>query len=848
MTVTATYRVQFHAGFTFADAVPLAPYWRALGVSHLYASPIAVARKGSTHGYDVVDPEQVNPELGGEAGLQALVAALKAEGLGLILDIVPNHMAVGGDDNAWWLDVLENGPGSRYARWFDIDWDTPDPRLRGKLLAPFLGSAYGEALRSGDLRVVRDGGKLSVMAYGAHRFPLRPESLPLVLEAAGAAALDDLSAERLDAVFDGRTAEGAARLHALLETQHYRLAWWRSAGDAINWRRFFDITELAGLRVEDEAVFDAVHALPLRLYAEGLIDGVRVDHVDGLADPGGYCRRLRAALDAAAAARPADAATGPAYLVVEKILGPDEAMADWPVDGTTGYDFMNEVSAVLHAPQGAAPLADLWSRISGRSARFEVEEHAARAEIAVGHFAGQVAAAARAFADLAAESPDTRDLSTEGLRRAILALVGAFPAYRTYAVGDAAPASDAALLQVAVETAAHGPDAAIVRRLGLWLAGEGPGSTAARQEAQRRFQQLSAPVAAKAVEDTAFYRYGRLLSRTDVGFAPGRLSLSPADFLAKAQARAERFPRAMLATATHDHKRGEDVRARLAVLSEIPETWSERAGAWLDAMPPGAVDPGDAHILHQMIVGAWPLDLSPDDAQGLAAFADRLAGWQRKALREAKLRSSWAEPNEVYEAACEALLRATLAGDGLAGQIHAFVEEIAPAGAAKSLVQAGLRLTLPGVPDLYQGTEFWDFSLVDPDNRRPVDYAARRSSIGVEPASWRDGARKQALIAELLDLRRQAPAVFAAPLEIGQAQGSNAGSIMVFRRRTEGRTLSVVAATTCASACLQTRTPDPPADWWRGQAVRWPDGVVEDLGALAGAQAFAARLDSPPPR
>jgi (1->4)-alpha-D-glucan 1-alpha-D-glucosylmutase len=381
MIPTATYRVQLHAGFTFAHAAALAPYWARLGISHLYASPIATARQGSTHGYDVVDPTTINPALGGEAGFRAMVAALRAEGLGVVLDIVPNHVAVGGQDNAWWLDVLENGRASAYARYFDIDWSPADPDLDGKVLAPFLGAPYGQALAAGDLRldVEPERGRLSVLAHGAHRFPLRREEYPEVLAAVGARRVQDVDPDRLAAAFD------PARLHQLLERQHYRLAWWRAAGDAINWRRFFDITELAGLRIEDSAVFEAVHALPLRLYREGLIDGLRVDHVDGLADPAAYCRTLRAALQAA------DPRRTP-WLVVEKILGAGETLAgDWGVDGTTGYEAMNEISALQHDPAGAEPLARFWARrqrssggVRGRGARRAARDPDARFRRPVG--------------------------------------------------------------------------------------------------------------------------------------------------------------------------------------------------------------------------------------------------------------------------------------------------------------------------------------------------------------------------------------------------------------------------------------------------------------------------------
>ena len=469
---------------------------------------------------------------------------------------MPNHVAVGQGDNRWWLDLLEKGEGSAYADWFDVDWRSDDPLIDGRILAPFLGTPYAEALASGDLAVEDVGGRLAVVAYGSHVFPLRPED------------------QRIDpAAFADPQA-----LHALCERQHWRLAWWKTADDAINWRRFFNVTELAGIRVERDDVFDAVHALPLRLYAQGLIDGVRVDHVDGLADPAGYCRKLRTRLDAAGEWRPADAHPGPPYLVVEKILAEGEPLdPDWRTDGTSGYDFMNQVAAIIHDPASAQMLGDLWHEISGRPAAFAPEEQAARQEVLSRTFAGQLDQVAGAFRKVALSDLSTRDMPLAALRRAIAALICSFSVYRTYGTGDAAPAQDAPLRDKAVARAQAlaGPaDADLVARIGDWLAGEGPGDVALRADAVRRFQQLSAPIAAKAVEDTAFYRYGRLLSGSDVGFDPDQFATGARIFGRAVLTRAEHHPHAMLATATHDHKRGEDVRARLAVLSERPERWA----------------------------------------------------------------------------------------------------------------------------------------------------------------------------------------------------------------------------------------------------------------------------------
>ena len=784
MVPSATYRVQFHAGFPFSAAIPLAGYWKRLGISHLYASPIATSRKGSNHGYDVVDPTRINPELGGETGFRALAQALKDVGIGIILDIVPNHLAVGDGDNAWWQDVLHKGRASAYAHVFDIDWDV----YGGKILAPVLGAPYAEALASGDLAIARRDGRLAVVTSGEHVFPLRPEDQDLA-----------------DTALTGEA------LHALCERQHWRLAWYRTAGDAINWRRFFNITELAGVRVEDEAVFEALHALPVRLYRGGLIDGVRVDHIDGLSDPAGYGRRLRAAL-------------GPdAYIVVEKILAHGESLpTDWDIDGTTGYDFLNAVCAVLHDPAGAEPLGALWAALSGRSANFASEADAARRELLDRVFAGQLDACAQAFRRVALSDLATRDWPVPALRRASRWLLEAIDGYRTY--GGRSPALEAAI-EAAVAVA--GPiEAGSVQQVGRWLAGEGPGDAGLQADALRRFSQLAAPVAAKSIEDTAFYRYGRLLSRNDVGCDPGRLGEGAAGFLAEAAARP---PHAMLATATHDHKRGEDVRARLAVLSEIPQRWAELATAWSADAPDHGVDRADATMLHQMIVGAWPLDLGVADREALDAYGERLAAWQLKALREAKLRTSWACPDEVYEARCEAYLRGQLAGERVQA-LQAFALEIAPAGFAKSLVQVGLRCTLPGAPDLFQGREGWDLSLVDPDNRTPVDYDALMAMLDRGEADWRDGSAKQQLIAGLLAER---PRGTLTPLSL---TGARAGDALAFRRGS----LLVIAAIRGAAACMARGLPGPGCAWWGDTAVLL-DGAKMRAADLAGEGAFGWR-------
>ena len=827
--VRATARLQLHHEFPFDAAAARVPYLRDLGISHVYASPILAARAGSRHGYDVVDPRVVNPELGGEAGLRRLVSALRAHGLGLIVDIVPNHMAVGGADNAWWLDVLARGPRSPYAGHFDIDWKVPDAALRGKVLAPFLGKPYGEALAAGEIRLEFDAAARRFQArYFQHAFPIAPRDLAVPAPGAPAGAVDAVLARH-----DPGTPEGRERLHRLLERQHFRLAWWQAARDEINWRRFFDLAEYAGLRVEDPAVFEAVHATIFRLHDEGLIDGVRVDHVDGLADPRAYCRRLRARLGARA------------YIVVEKILAPGERMpADWKVDGTTGYSFMNDVTALLHDPAGAAPLAALWTRLTGRTAEFAVEERKARRRIAEELLASELAATALALHRVARASLATRDVSYAALRRVLLELLVQFPVYRLYGDRRGLGAADRAVMERVCEAArpaCRPQERYLVDLVARWLGGEPPIAVPTtecrlRVRAMTRFQQLTPPLAAKAVEDTAFYRHGRLLSRNEVGADPSQFSIEPARFHAEALHRREHFPRAMLATATHDHKRGEDARARLAVLSERGTAWATAVAAWRDLNAPlrrelpGGVAPApeDEYMLYQTLAGHWPHELAAADGDGLRALAERVAAWHLKAVREAKLRTSWIQPDAAYEDACREFTLAALQPGPFTRSLRALVDEIAAAGAANSLTQALLRVTAPGIPDLYQGTAFWDFSLVDPDNRSPVDYAAREAALAQATPfealleQWRDGRVKQRLIAAALALRRRWPELFTTGEYVPLVPaGADAERVVAFARVGSGPALLVVAGRLLAGL-VERGAPRVPAGRWRDTRLQLP--------------------------
>ena len=881
----ATARLQFFSGFTLDDAVPIVPYLAALGISHLYASPLLKARPGSTHCYDIVDHNEINPELGGIDALRRLMAALRAQNMGLLLDIVPNHMGVGGADNAWWLDVLEWGQASRYAEFFDIDWTPPDASLTHKLLAPFLGAAYGEVLESGALQLkCGEAGGLHI-EYHEHHFPISARSTALVLhiepacndishafanaaKRSGRNAAHQVAAEakamlrvfvkteegaeavrKCLARFDPAQEDGRRRLHELLQRQHYRLAWWRAAADEINWRRFFDINTLAGIRVEQPRVFDATHGFLLQLYAEGLIDGVRIDHIDGLADPRGYARKLRRAMESAGQKRPPEAVKGPPYIVVEKILNGRERLdADWRTDGTTGYDFMDQVSAVLHDPAGEAPLSALWTGITGRTADFAQEEEPARRQILRDNLASELHATAAALHRIARRDLATRDYTLTGIRRGLTEILAHFPVYRIYAGQAGASETDVQVMERALAGARRSfraADAKILDLLRRWLVEEAPRALppgprrAERLRTAVRFQQLSAPVAAKSVEDTAFYRFGRLLSRNEVGSNPGQFALSPSGFHAAMLDRCKRFPGGLLATATHDHKRGEDTRARLAVLSEIPDAWETAIARWmrLNAIVRQEVgpSPADELMLYQTLVAAWPLGLTAQDGAGLEAFTQRVAGWLEKAIREAKLVSEWAAPNEEYETAAKNFLIATTdPSRPVLGEIIGFAERLGAPGALNGLAQTLLRLTAPGVPDLYQGAEFWDQSLVDPDNRRSVDFAARERALrqSVSPAellkTWASGAVKQSVIARTLALRREWPTLFAkGDYTKLEAEGAMAQHILAFSRG-EGKSRIVVAVTRLAAKCLE-HAPLLPAAAWGDTTLTLPGALWMDI-------------------
>ena len=811
---SSTYRLQLHAGFDFAAAAAIVPYLADLGVSHLYLSPVLQAVAGSTHGYDVVDHHLVNEELGGEAAFQGLAKSAHNAGLGVILDIVPNHMAISERRNRWWWDVLENGPSSIFAFAFDVDWDPPEAKLRNTVLLPVLGDHYGRELEAGRLRVARDGALFTV-GYFDHVLPAAPRTLDSVLadaasrvaggceelESIGAAfgrlpksttkdrvavrqrhrdksvlrvMLERLCNERpevaaaLDAAVDALNAD-FDQLDVFLERQNYRLAFWRTAGKEVDYRRFFDITTLVGMRVEDEAVFSEIHELVLGWVADGIIDGLRIDHVDGLRDPAAYLNRL------------AEATSG-AYVVVEKILAADEELVEsWPVAGTTGYNFLRLVGGLFVDPSGERPLTGAWQAFSGDERSWDETVVEAKGQVMADALSADVARLTELGVQVCERHRCYRDYTRDELRSVIEALIASIDVYRTYvvpapegAVGadEAWPCSevDRVRIEGMVTRAITGRpelDRTLVDFLGRLLTATplgGPGFSVIEAEFVARFQQVTSPVMAKASEDTAGYRFMRLLALNDVGCDPSRFGVDVGEFHA-ANALAQRhWPSGMLASSTHDTKRSEDVRARLALLSEIPTAWSAAVTRWsalaeIHRVSPELPDRSSEWLLYQTLVGAWPVD------------ADRLAAYMEKAAREAKQQTSWVDPDPAFEEALRAFVSGLLADKAMMADVDRFVQSILHPGRVTTLAQHLLKLTSPGVPDLYQGTELWNLSLVDPDNRRPVDYDECRDVLAtcrdrgavwaLGPEGWGRGAPKAWLTACALDTRRRQGAAFA---------------------------------------------------------------------------------------
>ncbi|RTN25064.1 malto-oligosyltrehalose synthase [Enterobacter quasimori] len=727
MIPSATYRIQFRNGMTFDRVVALIPYFRDLGISHLYASPVFTATTGSTHGYDITDPNEIDPAIGGRDGFNRMVAALRQAGMGLILDIVPNHMSTS-LENRWWRDVIEHGKQSRYARYFDIDGSRP-------LTLPFLGDTFEAELEKGAIRLHRDSvTNKAALVYYDTAYPLNPGT------------------------WDEN--KSIAELH---EAQSWRLMSWREAPKQLSWRRFFEITGLVGVRVEDEQVFHDTHRLILELVHDGTVDGLRIDHIDGLADPLGYLQRLRQA-------------TGPyCYITVEKILAKGEQLpADWPVSGTTGYEFIASLAEVLVDNNSLERLEKVHNETLGVTVDRQNALRDAKGLMTDRNFEGEFTTLLNLARDLAQHNGV--EIQTDDIHHALRELLIAFPVYRTYGTAEGLTPSDVTLLsRVVASVNASEPALSLIVRI---LTGDLPERD--REAAtlfRTRFQQLTGPLMAKSVEDTLFFRHNLELALNEVGADPTPRAFSLSRFHQEMRIRLARQPDALLGTSTHDTKRGEDARARLYALTEAPEQWGENLARWRqmnqthvrflnDGTAPNAAD---TWMIYQALAGVWPATLSPDDRDGLQTLEARFLGFIEKALREAKQRTDWIDGNESYENVVMDYVRHLLS-PGNTLFLHDFSETLQPfvrAGLMNSLSQTVIKLTAPGVPDIYQGSEALNFSLVDPDNRREPDFAAlvqnlstANSTVFNDEQCWRDGRVKQYVTATLLRLRPHYPALF----------------------------------------------------------------------------------------
>jgi (1->4)-alpha-D-glucan 1-alpha-D-glucosylmutase len=932
----ATYRLQFHAGFTFRDALQLVPYLRDLGITHCYASPYLRARPGSMHGYDIIDHNALNPEIGAPAEYEAFVAALHEAGLGQVLDMVPNHMAIATNDNAWWNDVLENGPASRHADYFDIAWSaSPRGELQDKVLLPMLGEPYGDVLEAGQLRLAFEQGAFMVY-YFDRRFPVAPRAYrrilghrieeleqtlgpesPELLEyhsiLTAARNLPDrtdidpaLVAERQRekevikrrlktvaeqsapirtfieenvAQFKGKPGDPRSfdLLDNLLEHQCYRLAYWRVAPDEINYRRFFDINDLAALSMERLDVFEAAHGLVLRLLAEGKIDGLRIDHPDGLYEPAQYFRRLQdyyllacarqvAKTDPAFAQLDWNEIEGPLreciagerkllYVVAEKILAADEPLVpDWPVAGTSGYDFLVMANSLFVDTANAAAFTRLYDAQVDGSPRYPETAYRKKLLIVQVSLASELHMLTHQLDRLAQKSRKSRDFTFNTLREGLRHTIACFPVYRSYIGDDGVHDADRRYIEIAIRRASN-RNPLLSRRLFRFIRSmlllESPPTFTERDRTEQRrfagkFQQVTAPVTAKGLEDTSFYIYNRLLSLNEVGGDPDRFGVRP-DRLHKYLAdRQAKWPYALSPLSTHDTKRSEDVRARLNVLSEIPEEWHAALDRWRHLNEPHrptveeapAPDPNEEYLLYQTLIGAWPLE--PYSAEEYAAFVKRIQEYMAKAEHEAKVHTSWINPNAEYDAAVRTFISRIL-DERVSGpfleDFRAFQQRVSHYGLFNSLAQTVLRITAPGVPDTYQGTELWDFSLVDPDNRRPVDYERRRRMLAELQAATgdlrelartllaakEDGRVKLFTTYRALRCLRDNPGLFSAgeylPLEV---VGEQAEHVFAFARRSGEQWAIVAVPRLPVGLCPDESQLPLGADVWRDTRVVLP--------------------------
>ena len=835
----STYRVQFHQEFPLERAIEILDYIRELGIGDLYASPLLAAHSGSQHGYDVIDPTRVNPEVGGNGALEQLSAGLNERGMGLLLDIVPNHMSASLENN-WWQNVLQHGAGSDYARHFDIDWESPVPGLAGKVLLPVLGGPFRDVLEAGELALDHAGDEY-VIRYFENQVPVAPDSLHLIA--------DRDTPDRALSAMNGTPGEPASFdvLEALIRAQHYRLAFWRVGSAAINYRRFFDISDLVSLRAEDPAVFQATHDFLLQLAREGVVTGFRIDHIDGLQDPAGYLSRL-------ADATPEQ--DGGFYVVVEKILASDEDLPDdWQTAGTSGYDFLNVLNGVFVDRRTVRDLDRTYARLRGSESDFEELVHERKHQVMAELFSGDIGSLARQLWSLASFLRAGIDLTLDEVEAAIVEMISQFQVYRTYTRSEHVSEEDRKRIEFAVAAAAgRVPDlerALEVLRQVVLL--EFPEDLPA-DERQRwlqfvmRWQQFTGPIMAKGFEDTSLYVYNRLISLNEVGGEPDPAGVPLADLHEWAADRQRRWPGALSATSTHDTKRSEDVRARINVLSEMAAEWDEALSRWqiLNREKKGEADgllvpDGNVeHLIYHSMLGVWPFQQDE-----VPEFRERLKQYLLKASREAKTQTSWLDQNIEYEEALTGFVDRVIVDDASDPFMQEFLEfqaTIAFHGALNSLSQTLLKTCMPGVPDFYQGTELWDLSMVDPDNRRPVDYELRKRMLTeLQEASdpdlverlldeWPTGAVKLYLTWHALKTRRSHAHLFRdgqyVPL---QASGSEGRHVAAFARVHTDRWVVVAAPRLMVSlARMRGRsTGEVPLglEYWHGMTLTLPDGA-----------------------
>jgi len=840
VNIRATYRLQLRAGFDFDDVAELADYLSSLGVSHIYLSPILKAVSGSTHGYDVVDPRVIDPALGGDVGYTHMTSVLREHDLGQLLDIVPNHMATDPENPFWW-DVLSNGPSSRYAMFFDIDWEGPREASWSKVLVPVLGDHYGRVLEEGDLELVREGNRFEIH-YHDLRLPISPESTSAVLLPAArrsgqpelAVVAEDLKrlpttrgdmtvrlerhhsferiAGRLERLLgDPRIAEAVDaekeavssdvhRLHELLDEQNYRLAHWRIADEEVDYRRFFSIESLVGVRTEEPDVLVETHQLVFDLVRDQSVDALRIDHIDGISRPALYLEQL-------------SEATGGLYTVVEKILEVGEDLPDdWRVSGSTGYDFLNRVNSAFVDSAAEERMTEIYSGFTGEEADYDDVLREAKRHVLNTSFAAELHRLTGILAQVCAQRPRHRDHTRRALRDTLVSVVASFPVYRLYGTPGTAPSpADVEHAGAAVAGAlSEEPDLdlELLELIADLSLGTIPGHL--EGEFTRLFQQLTAPVMAKGAEDTAFYRYNRLLSLNEVGGDPGVFGIDTTTFHRLTVESAKAWPETMLTIGTHDTKRSPDVRARLNVLSEMPDAWESAVSEWRDLTEGFAgadwPDSNAQYHFYQSVVGAWPID------------AERMCQYMVKATREAKVHTTWLDPDHDYEAALERFVTSSLADERFVAALERFLEtqHLVSRGRHNSLRQVALLLTCPGVPDIYQGSELWDLSLVDPDNRRPVDYGLRRKILSSSRRpSWAQsddetGAEKLLLIQRLLRHRNEGfTSNVYEPLNV---EGEHPSGILAF---VSGDLVAVIPV----RAGLD----------WAGTSVRMPAGRWRDL-------------------